>query len=233
MRPKLVFVSALIIASLGFHAPTKVIQHEPWYTKGEPSDRPFATRERTLITIHPSGASFRIPEAWVERHNRFGDNLHLSRPQLEAVARGSGEWDTEYASVSNAVLPFDRCCAHVGDDGWGVEASSFGDLQVRVYVVSEAPESIEKKIMSSGLSDIERFSGKRPSVQQHLGADWRQTVLSFDRFYGDYGGKANVDFRIRRFKPFSVIIVCMYSNYRGGIDAKKNIKTILESFRVH
>jgi hypothetical protein len=47
------------------------------------------------------------------------------------VRVGHGEWDSEYASVVNASLPFEDCAAHVGGEGWGWQGLSFGDLQVR------------------------------------------------------------------------------------------------------
>src|SRR5215831_14402552 len=89
----------------------KIAQHEPWYTNGDAGKRPFASRQDTTITLRPSEATFKVPQSWVEWYEEFGNNFHLTRMEIDAVARGDGDWDTEFASVCNAVLPFDRCSA--------------------------------------------------------------------------------------------------------------------------
>lgn len=207
--------------------PPKITQHEPWYTKGEQTTRPYAVRTDAVITLQPSMATFTIPQAWVNWNQQFGNNLHLTRAQLEAVARGDGEWDTEYASVCNTVLPFDRCAAHVGSEGWGKASVSFVDLQVRVYEVNDTVAAVEKRIQEDGVADIKRFSRQDPKVTQNNKASWRQTVLSYPRFYGDYGATAHVDFRIRRFDKRTVVFVFLYTNFQAQ---EKTIATILDSF---
>src|SRR5690242_14560310 len=57
----------------------------------------FSTREGTIIRMHPLGASFEIPQHWTAR---------TQESQLKQVRRGEGEWNTEYAKVVNAALPF-------------------------------------------------------------------------------------------------------------------------------
>ena len=142
---------------------------------------------------------------------------------------GAGEWDTEYASVSNAVLPFDRCCAHLGEEGWGRQAASYGDLQVRVYDLDDAPQNVERRVAAKGVADVERFAGKGPMVRQDLAPSWRRTVLSFDRDYGDYGGTANVDFRVRGFGKRTLVFVFMYSNCHSH---EREIASVLASVHV-
>jgi hypothetical protein len=212
-----------------------ITQHEPWYTGMDPAKRPFATRQGTTITLEPSGATFEIPVAWVEWHDKFEDNLHLTRAQLDAVARGAGDWDREYASVCNAVLPFDRCSAHLGGDGWGSESVSCGDLQVRVYDLDETPETIERRIQKEGVADVRRFSGYaplsrlKPPSSRDLDALWRRNVLSYMCSYGDYGGVAHVDFRTRRFGERTFVVVFMYTSYQRQDQV---IASILRSFDV-
>lgn len=230
MRSLQVLLVALA-GALAFQPPPAVKQHEPWYTKADPAKRPFATRKDTTITLRPSGATFRIPRAWVEWHDQFGNNLHLTRAQLDAVARGDAEWDTEYASVTNAVLPFDRCCAHVGDDGWGLRSVSFGDLQVRVYDLDDTPETVERRINAEGVADVKRFTGKAPVIKQDLKLGWRRTVLSSDRYYVDYGATANVEFRVRRLGKRICVFVLMYANAPSR--PEKAIASILDSFLTH
>jgi len=160
----------------------QAIQHEPWFTNGDPTARPIASRHETSITLQPSKASLTIPEEWVQWHEQFGNNIHLTREQLDRVARGDGEFDTEYASVCNTVLPFDRCGLHAGGEGWGPEAVGWQDLQMRIYDLQDTPEEVELRITGEGLTDAKRHSRKAPVLVQDLTAQWRQTRLSFEVF---------------------------------------------------
>jgi hypothetical protein len=143
---------------------TYIIQHATWTSDADPTSRPWSTREGKSVTLHPSGATYKVPNDWLEWHQKFGNNFHLTHAQLDAVARGAGEWDTEYASVCNATLPFDRCAAHVGDEGWGKQGVSYGDLQVRVYDLAESLEVIERAIEDKGAADVARFAGRLPKI---------------------------------------------------------------------
>lgn len=207
----------------------RAIQHEAWYTNGDPTERPFAAREGVTITVRPSGASFDIPAEWVKWHDDFSNNLHLTRTQLDAVARCSGEWDTEFGSVCNAALPFDRCCLHIGSEGWGEEAVGFSDLQLRLYDMDGTPEAIELTINGAGAEDIKRFTGKDPAVKQDSEASWRRTVLSFERVYGDYGGTGHLDFRLRQLRGRTFVWVFMYTPYHSQ---EQTIRAILGSFKL-
>jgi hypothetical protein len=207
--------------------PTQILQHEPWNSQADPATRPWAIRDGTTITLRPSGATFKVPKDWLEWHDKFGNNFHLTHQQLDAVARGDGDWDTEYASVCNAVLPFDRCAAHVGGEGWGKQGVAWSDLQVRVYDLDEAIEDVERDMEKKGVADVERFSGKVPKMERDAKGDWRRTMLSFDRWYGDYGGTAHVDFRVRRCGDHSFVFVFMYVDIK---DTEDDIRCILESF---
>lgn len=226
MRSVILLGSALV--SLGCSClPPPVVQHDPWNSGEAPMNRPSAVRDGTTITLRPGGATFKVPQDWLKWHRQFGNNLHLTHKQLDAVARGGGEWDTEYASVCNAALPFDRCAAHVGEEGWGKEGVSYADLQVRVYELAEAPEVVERRIREQGAADVKRFSGHRPEVKSDKDSVWRRTVLAFRLWYGDYGGTAHVDFRVRRCGGRTIVFVFMYSNYQSHA---KTIQEILDSF---
>src|SRR3972149_6742452 len=101
-----------------------------------------ATREGRTIRLHPSGITLQIPQDWLEWNAEVHNNLHLTHRELRKVRRGHGEWDYEYARVVNAVLPFEHCAAHVGGEGWGWDAVSFGDVQLRAYVTSLTAQEI-------------------------------------------------------------------------------------------
>src|SRR5262249_469798 len=142
----LVLLAAALSVRWRVMAQKEVEQHSPWKSKKDSGTRPSATREGRTITLKPTGASFKRPKDWAEWYEELKRNFQLTNKQLDAVAKGAGEWDTEYASVCNAVLPIDRCAAHVGGDGWGKESVSFADLQVRVYELGDTPEAIERAI---------------------------------------------------------------------------------------
>jgi hypothetical protein len=167
----------------------------------------------------PSGATFRVPPLWIS---------HLTPPQLDAVARGGGDWDTEFASVCNAALPFDRCAAHGGDDGWGRHSVSFADLQTRVYDLPDPVEDLCRGIEARAAADVKRFSGDVPEVVRDAGSSWRKVLLSYPCWYGDYGGIAHVEFRLRRFGRRTFAFVFMYTDYQTQ---DKAIAELLDSFR--
>lgn len=113
--------------------------------------------------------------------------------------------------------------------GWGRQGVAYSDLQVRVYELEETVETAERRIKAEGIADIKRFSGKEPVFEQELDAQWRRTLLSFPRFYGDYGATAHVDFRVRQFDNRTFAFVFMYTSYQSQ---EKAIASILGSFGV-
>lgn len=227
ISPEYFFAAALLLlGSIEAHGAGKaVVQREPWYSTKDQTTWASASIQGSSVTINPSQASFAVPQKWVE-WNAFGYHFHLTRPQIDAAARGHGEWDTEYASVVNAVLPFDRCAGHMGDAGWGEQGVSFADLQMRVYDLAQPPEHVEKRIRENGFADIKRFTGKEPTLEQDLKAHWRRTKLAYNLFYGDYGGTAHVDFRVKRFGKRTLVFVFLYSDYGPQ---EQTITSILDS----
>jgi hypothetical protein len=212
--------------------PPRVIQHEPWFINGDPAKRPFASRHGTTITLEPSKASLIIPDSWTEWYEERGNNIHLTREQIDCVARGDGEFHTEFASVCNTVLPFDRCSLHAGGEGWGREHVAGIDFWMRAYDLQEAPEAVELRIAGEGLADAKRLSRKTPVLTRDLKSQWRQTCLAFEVFYFDgahaFMGTAIVDFRIQRFEKQTFAFVFMYSDYQPH---GNEIASILASFK--
>jgi hypothetical protein len=201
-------------------------QHPLWYADNDLAKRAQSTREGATITLLPSGATFQVSKGMLEWHQEFANNLHLSPQELDAVACGAGEWDTEYASVCNAVLPFDRCAAHVGDEGWGAQSVSFTGLQVRIYDMDDSPEAVEAKVEKDGAADAARWARGAPQILSGFDGPWQSTMISFGVSYGDYGGTANVDFRSRRFGQRTFVFVFMYA----GSQPHGEIPVILDSF---
>lgn len=167
---------------------------------------PSSTREVAVVTTVGPGPRFEIPAKWVTWHAEFADNLHLTRPELEAVRVGTGEWDTEYAAVLAPILDFDRCAAHVGGEGWGSDAVTFGDLQLRVYILDESLADVLTRVQSMPPDTLVK------DITLEDGAPWTRVTLGWNNFYEDYGGPARVDLRLRSFASATVVFAGMYSD---------------------
>ena len=158
---------------------------------GEPAKARAVLHGRT-IEIRPEGASFEISQDWLDWQAEFHNSIHLSPAELAKVRVGAGEWDMEYAEIVNALLPFGSCLAHAGGEGWGKSAVSYGDVQMRAYIVEMSPEQIIKRMAKEGPSQAFRYS-KKVSLSRSEFKKWQRVTLSYDLWYSDYGGTANVD----------------------------------------
>jgi len=178
--------------------------------------------------------TFRVPQQWLEWFDKFHNNLHLTREQLDKVENGGGEWDTEYGQVVNAALPFADCAAQIGGDGWGLEGVSFGDVQLRAYVTELNLQEILTRIHGTAFNVARRVSrsAPTPAALQGLAADvsatdgeeglWRKAVIQYPVWYGDYGGVARIRFYVASMKGGTLALVFM-----GGEDHE--VQRILHS----
>jgi len=197
-------------------------------TDAAPTDR--ATRSELTITLHPSEANFSIPAEWLSWYKKYHNNLHLTSKQLDSVRVATGEWDTEYATVVNSVLPFEDCVAQVGGEGWGKDGVSFGDVQLRVYSTQLSEEQLKVLVSVDGLSAAERF-GSHASLLPIADVDlWHRTSLKYELFYQDYGGTARVDFFTTIYEGKTFVLVFMYCD-TGRFGAAEEVGSILRSFR--
>jgi hypothetical protein len=165
---------------------------------------PSSTLDGMSIVPNDAGVRFDIPAEWISWNERHANNLHLSRAELEAVREGMGEWDTEYALVLATLLDFDQCSAHVGGEGWGMDAVSYGDLQVRAYRIAEQPDELIAQAMDVQWKII------TPEITVDRTEPWTGLTIAYDRSYGDYGGRANVELRMRRFGDATAVLAGMY-----------------------
>ena len=186
--------------------------------------KPYSTRIGQKIVLNPSGISFRIPQDWIDWFNRSHNNLHLTRQELSEVKDGQGEWDTEYAKVVNSALPFDDCAAHVGEEGWGRQGVSYGDVQLRAYVTNLSPDEVSARIRGPAFLVAWKVArpNSRPTIEDGHEDSWQKTTVSYDLYYGDYGGTAQVRFFVRPWKKKTLVLVFM-----GGRD--EVVQTILKS----
>jgi len=190
----------------------------------------FATRHGSTIRLSPIGASFRIPEDWLEWNRQFHNNLHLSRRELEKVKEATGEWDTEYSKVVNASLPFDHCSVHVGGEGWGAKGVSFGDLQMRAYVSDQSEMELEKRISEHGFTAakaVRKDSDAEAKIAADKVGEWDRIIITYCLWYGDYGGSGQVEFYISSFNGHTAVLVFMHAR---GAEQDKTVRQILGSF---
>jgi hypothetical protein len=188
-----------------------------------------ATRQDRTIYLQSSDVSFQIPQDWVDWNNEFHNNLHLTHRELQRVRFGAGEWDSEYGEVVNSALPFEHCATHVGGEGWGRDGVSFGDLQLRAYVTDLSSTEILKRISGPAFATAKEVSSAvfQEPVQVSFGQEgqWQRAVIQYGLFYGDYGGRANIEFYIRPVGRYELVMVFM-----GSVDKEK--REILDSLTV-
>lgn len=183
-----------------------------------------STRAGTTITSAEYGLHFQVPAAWVrwQEQNPERPSLHLAPAELDAARDAEGEWDREFAQVVNAILPFERCVAHVGAEGWGRKGISYADLQVRAYVLEETPGDIEARAATLGTRAVASFAGSPPVPLHESEGEWKRTVLRYQRTYWDYGATAIVDLRVRPWPNHTVAFAFMYTDHadhQGEIEA--------------
>ena len=174
----------------------------------------YATRTDRTIQLHPSEITFEVPQDWIDWDRQFHNNFHLSHRELRHVRTASGEWDTEYARVVNAGLPFEHCAAHVGGEGWGSEGASFGDLQVRAYVTDLSVRAVLKRIHGPAFEEAKKIAGGEGGlagayISMTTEAEWQHAFISYPLWYGDYGGNAVIDFYARDVGPYRLVLVFM------------------------
>jgi hypothetical protein len=202
-------------------------EHRPWLKAAEPGTARALICGRA-IELQPPGASFRIPQAWLEWDAKFHNNIHRTPADLKKVRVGDGEWDKEYAEIVNSVLPFDSCLVHAGGEAWGKNAVSFADVQMRAYIVELPPRQIAARMANKGRCVAMRYS-KKVALTRSEFDKWLRVTLSYDLWYTDYGGTANVDVFARAFGNQTAVLVFMYSD---AVPARRSeVETIVESFR--
>src|SRR5262245_19659592 len=170
--------------------------------------------EQTVV-IKPYDISFSLPASWLEWQQKYHNNIHSTRRELHRTKYGEREWDFEYARIVNALLPYDKCVLHAGGEGWGRESGSFGDLQVRLYLGDFNIEQIENDVRTHG-SRVAQKVGKNVEVTRDELVGWPRVSLTYDLWFDDYGGKARIDFCLRRVNDVSTLFVLMYcSDFRS------------------
>ena len=109
-------------------------------------------------------------------------------------------------------------------EGWGREGVSFGDLQLRTYVTDLSSAEILGRISGPAFATAKRYSSQAELTTGQEG-EWERVVIQYDLFYGDYGGRANIEFYIRPVGQYRLVMVFM-----GNVENEK--RQILDSVAI-
>ena len=183
-------------------------------------EKQFSTREGGTIRMEPAGASFQIPPDW--------ESVRIEQTELREVRTGKGEWKTEYTVVANAALPFSDCSVQAGRWDWRV--STFAGVTVRGYVTNRSAADIEKKIETKALSAataLPRPTIRNASLTKDEPGQWHRSLIAYDVWYGDYGGRANVDFYTTKKNGNTIVLVFMYADMDNNL---ATVQKVLKSF---
>ena len=171
-------------------------------------------------------ASFVIPEGWIKWHNENETypNLHLSMNELATVKNAEGEWDKEFATYVNYLLPFENCFAHAGAEGWGSKGLSFADLQVRAYVFKNTFFDISSNSFTKKLNELPALIKTiTPSYAFEKIGDWKRLLISYRCTFIDYSAVAFIDFRVKNFDKNALVFAFMYTDHTSHTIEMDNI----------
>jgi hypothetical protein len=178
----------------------------------------------------------------VEWYDKNHNNLHLNRKELSTVRTAYGFWDKDYAEVVNAVLPFEKCVAHLGAEGWGRESYSIADLQMRIYFVEWSLGRVKGRVLDRGrraaTAILRREMGlsdaKEASVVNDNVGGWERSVVQFDIRHSDpvdeIYGTAIVEFYMRKLGGHTMVLVFMRSSPEAGADDIRAIQASVTAF---
>jgi hypothetical protein len=197
-----------------------------------PPAHPASRSGRTVI-LRPSEACFDIPTDWIAWYGKIHNNLRLSEKELALVKIGAGEWDTEYAKVANSAMRFQDCVARVGGEDWGKGGSSFGDVQLRVYLTPLRKEKVHQSVSAQGFGAAQRINPNASLLPNVKDGSWHgnEPLLSTKFFTTTNGGTARIDFYTRTGQGQTFVLVFMYCDI-DRFGASEEVKSILRSFRL-
>ena len=171
-------------------------------------------------------ASFVIPGGWIKWHNENETypNLHLSMNELATVKNAEGEWDKEFATYVNYLLPFENCFAHAGAEGWGSKGLSYADLQVRAYVFRNTFFDISSNSFTKKLNELPvLIKTITPAYVFEKNGDWKQLLISYRCIFIDYSAIAFIDIRVKNFDKNALVFAFMYTDHTNHTIEMDNI----------
>ena len=226
-----------------------VAQSQRWVRlNGVPVPPDLARLTGSMLRIEPLGVELTLPPAWFGARDSTmpptcgsiirGTPDHrfvTARPMLDSLRNADGQWDREYSSVVDSILPFGDLVAQVGPEPFGrkLGADCFDDLQMRVYVLPTAhawDDSVRTAPLARGLTTARRFFASAvlastDSLRWHV--DW----LHWNARYTDYGAEANVQLYSTTVQDRTLVLVFMRAAWdRGAEDQQRFILQHLRFF---
>jgi hypothetical protein len=168
-------------------------------TGQQPSEKKverWAQRQQNTVQVHPSEATFEVPEAWRSGKTFF----RLTRNEMRTkVGR-----DWIGTQIANGALQLDDCAAHISPDNlnW-----------MRVYVVDTTEEDVLKRIREKGwkaAGRIPNYVRGHSSVFQTAPAKdgpWTHVDIPYVLDFGDSNGEGYVSFYLRTAGAKELVIV--------------------------
>ncbi len=202
------------------------------HSDAEPQKGESVILDGNTFKIPYHNLSFHIPQAWVEWVNQYPDkpNIHLTAEQLKNVKDAEGEWDHEYALILNEALPFSSCLLHAGSEGWGLDGTTYTDLQMRVYVVESSVHETANAINKKASQAVEKVSGQIASPQTKKFGPWQNIRFDYDLKYEDYGATAEIDLYLQPSKNATIVFAFMHTLQPHLTDEKMSILNSVEFY---
>lgn len=173
-------------------------------------ERPHSELISSVLSMLPAGARMELTSILLEH---VGDPAYFfsTARELDALEDGVGEWNREYSEILDGILDAERCGVHVGNNPWP-ESGNWHSLYMRAYILAESPPEIIDAIECLGPALVEGVGASFRAIELEELDGWERARVSYDVFYGDYGGTANVDFLLQDHCDGTLGIVFMYPN---------------------
>lgn len=211
-----------------------------------PAQNDTARLSGPVLVVEPLGIELSLPPEWFGAkdtvtwppscgHNVHGDaarRLAVSRPMLDSLRHATGEWDREYSSVVDSLLPFDALVAQVGPEPFS-GGTCFHDLQLRVYVLPTSgvwSADARRAPLALGLRTAQGFFPSA-ALASRDSAQWHLDGIRWSAWYSDYGAEANVQLYSTVVRDQTLVLVFMRISQTGG-PAERDQQFILQRLRL-
>lgn len=152
----------------------------------------------------------------------WAEVVHTTRPALDEHSAAAASWDSTYGLVVDAIYPRASFVAYAGEDD-AKEASSFGKLSARIFLVAEGEEETARVARERGKDALEAVACSQLEGPFHRAAyrvveggvtgPLRRILLAASVNHGDTTGVAYVDQRILGgVAGGTLVVACLYQS---------------------
>jgi hypothetical protein len=176
----------------------------------------WAQRHENMIQIHPTDATFEVPEAWQSPKTFFW----LTRDALHT--KGSRDWIG--LRIADGSLPLDDCAAQINPDNlnW-----------MRAYVVDSTEQDVLTRIREKGWKAARKIPNYMPGLSgsfQTVPAKeglWTHVDIPYGLDFGDYTGAGYVSFYLRTVGGRELVAV--FGHFAAGHETPDQRQVLLKS----